>query len=104
MPSAKSKASPCPTWPTDGGFDSSIARSHPARRFVAVRRCEQYGIHKWKKRPGKPDRFCVCRKFSDASRSRSYFFAFFFEAFFAFFAFFAAFFLATVILLTEPTV
>ncbi len=61
--------------------------------------------HQWKKRPGEPDRFCVCRKFSDdASKSRSYFFAFFFEAFFAFFAFFAAFFLATVILLTEPTV
>ena len=45
------------------------------------------------------------RKVSEASKSRNYFFAaFFFEAFFAFFApFFAAFFLATVILLTEPT-
>jgi hypothetical protein len=79
----------------EGSHEDSTERS--AQIAVSIR-------HQWKKRPGKPDRFCVCRKFSDASKSRSYFFAFFFEAFFAFFAFFAAFFLATVILLTEPTV
>jgi hypothetical protein len=103
MPYAKSKASLCPTWLTDGGFDYRSPLSHVSRRRDAT--CGQFTRGtKWKKRPGKPDRFCVCRKFSDASRSRSYFFAFFFEAFFAFFAFFAAFFLATVNLLTEPTV
>jgi len=50
-----------------------------------------------------PTASCVLWQNQATVKGANYFFAFFLDAFFAFFAFFAAFFLATVILLTEPT-